>query len=186
MSEHKNPNSHLVWIDMEMTGLNPFTDKVLEIALIVTDKKLNLIETGPSLVIHQSQDVLNRMDEWNTTHHQSSGLWASSLASKISVGDAEAVCLEFVNKHVKKGESPLCGNTVWQDRRFLFEHMPKLEQHFHYRVIDTSCIKELFLRWYPEKKPFKKREAHRALDDIIESIDELKFYLSEGFIRAPF
>jgi oligoribonuclease len=125
------------------------------------------------------------MDDWNKTHHKASGLWDASLTSTIHLENAENACLEFAKRHVKEGESPLCGNTVWQDRRFLFEHMPKLEKHFHYRVIDTSTIKELYQRWYPDQPLFKKREAHRALDDILESIEELAFYMQNEFLRAP-
>jgi len=168
---------NLVWIDMEMTGLDPQQDGILEIATIVTDGELNLIEEGPNLVIHQGNALLAQMDDWNKKHHRKSGLIAKVRKSGISVKKAEALTLEFVKRHSLPQESPLCGNTVHHDRRFLIKYMPKLDAFLHYRNIDVSTVKSLVQRWYPKgKRPPQKKEAHRALDDIRESVEELRFY----------
>ena len=175
--------THLVWLDMEMTGLDPDNDKVLEIALIVTDKDLNLVEEGPVLVVHQPDAVLDGMDSWNKGTHGKSGLIDKVKASTLSEADVEQQVLAFMEKHVPKRTSPMCGNSICQDRRFLARHMPQLEAYFHYRNLDVSTLKELAGRWRPELKDgFKKANSHTALADIMESIEELKYY-REHFIR---
>ncbi|MFQ3228827.1 oligoribonuclease [Reinekea sp.] len=177
--------TNLIWIDLEMTGLNPETDQILEIATLVTDKDLNIIAEGPSLVIHQPDSVLEAMDEWCTTHHGASGLTAKVQQSTISVEQATQETLAFVEQWVERGCSPLCGNSIWQDRRFMIKYMAELDGYCHYRNIDVSTLKELAARWHPELlNGFKKKGSHRALDDIIESIEELKFY-RENFITLP-
>jgi oligoribonuclease len=176
-------DTHLVWIDMEMSGLVPETDSVLEVALIVTDKDLNLVEEGPVLVVHQSDAVLDAMDNWNKGTHGKSGLIDKVKASPWSDADVEAQMIEFMRKHVGERKSPMCGNSICQDRRFLARHMPKLEAYFHYRNLDVSTLKELAARWRPELKDgFKKANNHTALADIQESIEELKYY-RDNFIR---
>jgi oligoribonuclease len=176
-------DTHLVWIDMEMSGLDPDNDRVLEVALIVTDKDLNLVETGPVLVVHQRDEVLDAMDSWNKGTHGKSGLIDQVKASTLSEGDVEAQMIEFMKRHVGERISPMCGNSICQDRRFLARHMPKLEAYFHYRNLDVSTLKELAARWRPELKDgFKKANSHTALADIQESIEELKYY-RDNFIR---
>lgn len=176
-------DTHLVWIDMEMSGLEPDTDSVLEVALIVTDKDLNLVEEGPVLVVHQSDAVLDAMDNWNKGTHGKSGLIDKVKASPFSEADVEMQMIEFMKKHVGERKSPMCGNSICQDRRFLARHMPKLEAYFHYRNLDVSTLKELAARWRPELKDgFKKANSHTALADIQESIEELKYY-RDTFIR---
>ncbi|MBU1665702.1 MAG: oligoribonuclease [Gammaproteobacteria bacterium] len=176
-------DTHLVWIDMEMSGLEPDSDSVLEVALIVTDKDLNLVEEGPVLVVHQSDAVLDAMDNWNKGTHGKSGLIDKVKASTLSDADVEAQMIEFMKKHVGERKSPMCGNSICQDRRFLARHMPKLEAYFHYRNLDVSTLKELAARWRPELKDgFKKANSHTALADIQESIEELKYY-RDTFIR---
>ena len=176
-------DTHLVWIDMEMSGLEPDTDSVLEVALIVTDKDLNLVEEGPVLVVHQSDAVLDAMDNWNKGTHGKSGLIDKVKASPFSEAEVEAQMIEFMKKHVGERKSPMCGNSICQDRRFLARHMPKLEAYFHYRNLDVSTLKELAARWRPELKDgFKKANSHTALADIQESIEELKYY-RDTFIR---
>lgn len=167
----------LVWIDMEMTGLDPDVDAVLEIASLVTDNDLMIIAEGPVLAIHQPDSVLAGMDAWNVEHHTASGLVDRVRRSPVSVVEAEALTLGFVQRHTGEHASPLCGNTVWQDRRFLKRHMPTLEDWLHYRIVDVSTVKELARRWKPAlAEGFKKRNTHRALDDIRESVAELKYY----------
>lgn len=176
-------DTHLVWIDMEMSGLEPDSDSVLEVALIVTDKDLNLVEEGPVLVVHQSDAVLDAMDNWNKGTHGKSGLIDKVKTSTLSGADVEARMIEFMKKHVGERKSPMCGNSICQDRRFLARHMPKLEAYFHYRNLDVSTLKELAARWRPELKDgFKKANSHTALADIQESIEELKYY-RDHFIR---
>jgi oligoribonuclease len=176
-------DTHLVWIDMEMSGLDPDSDSVLEVALIVTDKDLNLVETGPVLVVHQRDEVLDAMDSWNKGTHGKSGLIDQVKASTLSEADVEAQMIEFMKQHVGERTSPMCGNSICQDRRFLARHMPKLEAYFHYRNLDVSTLKELAARWRPELKDgFKKANSHTALADIQESIEELKYY-RDNFIR---
>jgi oligoribonuclease len=176
-------DTHLVWIDMEMSGLEPDTDSILEVALIVTDKDLNLVEEGPVLVVHQSDAVLDAMDNWNKGTHGKSGLIDKVKASSLGDAEVEAQMIEFMKKHVGERKSPMCGNSICQDRRFLARHMPKLEAYFHYRNLDVSTLKELAARWRPELKDgFKKANSHTALADIQESIEELKYY-RDNFIR---
>jgi len=167
---------NLVWMDLEMTGLDPDVESIIEIATIVTDGKLNIIAEGPSLVIHQADDILGRMDEWNTKHHGESGLVDKVRASKLTMADAEKQTLDFIKQHVAEGTSPLCGNSIHQDRRFLVREMPTLEAYVHYRNIDVSTIKELGRRWYPKLKAPIKRPEHQALSDVRESIKELIYY----------
>ena len=175
-------DSNLVWIDLEMTGLEPATDRVIEIATLVTDKELNIIGEGPVIAIHQSNEVLEAMDDWNQKHHGQSGLIERVKASQFSEVDAVAQTLEFLKKYVPAGKSPLCGNSIGQDRRFLNKYMSELEDYFHYRNIDVSTIKELVNRWSPEvQKGFTKQNTHQALQDIQESIAELVYYRSKVF-----
>ena len=175
---------NLIWIDLEMTGLNPDTMVILEIATIVTDANLDIIAEGPHIAINYPENVLDRMEEWSRSHHQASGLLDRVKASTINCSSAEQKTLKFVSAHCKKGESPLCGNTIWQDRRFLIKHMPLLESYFHYRLIDVSSIKELVSRWYPDLVPYKKEKDHLALNDIKESIGELKLYRENIFVSS--
>ncbi|MGY8895083.1 MAG: oligoribonuclease [Gammaproteobacteria bacterium] len=172
-----NKDTNLIWIDLEMTGLLPERDVIIEIATIVTDANLNILEEGPSMVIHQSSEILAGMDEWNTEHHTNSGLVQRVKDSIISSKQAEKQTIEFLEKHVNAGASPMCGNTVCQDRRFLYNYMPELEKFFHYRHIDVSTLKELLVRWKPQAKMVREGEsAHLALADIRDSINELKYY----------
>ena len=179
-----NKQTNLIWIDLEMTGLIPETDVIIEIATVVTDANLNIIDEGPSLAISQNSELLDGMDEWNTNQPNRSGLVKRVKESTISVVDAENQTLDFVSKYVDPGVSPMCGNSICQDRRFLYNYMPNLEKFFHYRHIDVSTLKELAVRWKPEivSSSFKK-SRHLALSDIYDSIDELKYY-REHFIKA--
>jgi len=175
---------NLVWMDLEMTGLSPQNDRIIEIATVVTDPHLNIIAEGPVLAVCQPLTRLARMDEWNTRTHTESGLVARVRESRIDEAEAQRLTLAFISKHVPGNHSPLCGNSVCQDRRFLALYMPKLEAYLHYRNLDVSSIKELVVRWRPELlNGFKKNNTHRALDDIRESIAELKFY-RDTFIKA--
>lgn len=168
---------HLIWVDLEMTGLNPEKDRIIEIATIVTDANLHVLAEGPVFAIHQPDTLLQQMDEWNTTQHTGSGLVTRVQESVIDEQKAQALTLDFLKKHVPEGKSPMCGNSVWQDRRFLARYMPELEKYFHYRLIDVSTLKELALRWAPAiYNGFKKDSAHLALSDIRDSINELKYY----------
>lgn len=177
------PAAELVWLDMEMTGLDPERERIIEMATIVTDSDLNVIEEGPVLVVHQSDAVLAGMDDWNQRHHGASGLIDRVRASRISEREAEATTLAFLERLVEKKRSPLCGNTIWQDRRFLSRYMPTLESYLHYRMIDVSSIKELVQRWRPDLSAgYTKRNTHTALADIRESIEELRYY-REHFLR---
>ena len=178
------PNEfRLVWLDMEMTGLDPERERIIEVAVVVTEPDLTVVAEGPVLVIHQPNSLLDAMDSWNRSTHSKSGLTAKVKASAMTEEQAQDELIAFLSQYVPAGKSPLCGNTVSQDRRFMFKYMPKLEQFFHYRTIDVSTLKELARRWKPELlKGFEKRSKHEALADIYESIDELKYY-REVFIK---
>ncbi|MGW8391345.1 oligoribonuclease [Duganella sp. BK054] len=180
----QRPNEmNLVWVDMEMTGLEPETDRIIEVAMVVTDMHLNVLAEGPVLAIHQSDETLDKMDAWNKGTHGRSGLIDRVKASTVSEAQAEAELIAFMRQWVPNGKSPMCGNTIGQDRRFMVKYMPKLEAFFHYRNIDVSTLKELGRRWKPEMVAgFKKAQKHTALADIIESIEELKYY-RENFIK---
>ena len=174
---------NLIWVDLEMTGLEPKTDKVIEIATIVTDKNLNILAEGPTIAIHQSDETLAKMDEWNTSHHGDSGLTKRVKDSTEDEQSATDKTIEFLSQYVPATSSPMCGNTICQDRRFMVEHMPELEEFFHYRHIDVSTIKELAKRWKPDfLKGFEKKGSHLAMDDIRESIAEMVYY-REHFIN---
>ena len=177
-----NKKTNLIWIDLEMTGLIPEHDVIIEIATVVTDAQLNVVDEGPSIAIHQSNEILDGMDEWNTNQHNRSGLVKRVQESKISIAEAESQTLNFLMKYVDLGASPMCGNSICQDRRFLYNYMPDLEKFFHYRHIDVSTLKELAVRWKPNiiSNSYKK-SRHLALSDIYDSIDELKHY-RENFI----
>ena len=175
---------HLIWIDMEMTGLDPTTDVPIEIATIITNNQLEIIAEGPCLVIHQPDEALDAMDEWNRTHHGRSGLTQAVRDSNVSCEEAATQTLNFIRQWTYPGRSPLCGNSVGQDRRFMRKYMPELEAHFHYRIIDISTIKELARRWFELESP-PKSDGHRALDDIRESIAELRYYRDNLFIPRP-
>jgi oligoribonuclease len=179
-----HPNEfRLVWLDMEMTGLDPEKERIIEVAVVITEPDLTIVAEGPVLVVHQPDSLLDAMDSWNKSTHGKSGLIDRVKASTLSESDAEHQLITFMAQYVPAGKSPLCGNTVSQDRRFMFNYMPKLEQFFHYRTIDVSTLKELARRWKPELlKGFEKRSKHEALADIYESIDELKYY-REHFIK---
>jgi oligoribonuclease len=170
-------DQNLIWVDLEMTGLDPETHKIIEIASIVTDSELNILAEGPVLAVHQSDNELAKMDDWCTNTHTASGLVERVRNSSISEQDAVAQTIAFLEKWVPKGVSPICGNSIGQDRRFLYKYMPELEEYFHYRYVDVSTLKELTRRWKPEVLDgFSKQGTHLALDDIRESIAELKYY----------
>ena len=178
----QNPNN-LIWIDLEMTGLDTNSDVIIEIATVITDSELNTLAEGPVLAIHQSDEILNGMDDWNTKQHGSSGLTERVKNSKINEAEAEHQTIEFLRQYVPAKTSPMCGNSICQDRRFLARCMPELEAYFHYRNLDVSSLKELAKRWAPDVfKGYSKQSSHLALDDIRDSIDELKYY-REHFIK---
>lgn len=180
----QNPDN-LIWIDLEMTGLDTQRDSIIEIATIVTDAQLNILEEGPVLAIHQTDAVLDTMDDWNKNQHGGSGLVQRVRASQYSEQDAERLTIEFLTRHVPAKASPMCGNSICQDRRFLARGMPELEAFFHYRNLDVSTVKELARRWAPAiAGQFQKGSAHLALDDIRDSIRELQFY-REKFFSLP-
>lgn len=181
-------SNNLIWIDLEMTGLNPERDRIIEIATVVTDSDLNVLSEGPVFAIHQSSELLAQMDDWNTRQHNESGLVGRVTESVITEQMAQTATLEFLRKYVPEGKSPMCGNSVWQDRRFLSRFMPELEMYFHYRMIDVSTLKELAMRWAPKiYGGYQKESRHLALADIHDSIGELRYYrerlLNQGILK---
>lgn len=172
-----NKESNLIWIDLEMTGLDVENDHIIEIATLVTDSDLNILAEGPVCAIYQPDEILNQMDNWNTTHHYNSGLVTRVKNSSLSEADAERMTLAFLEPYVAKGYSPMCGNSICQDRRFLAKHMPELANYFHYRNLDVTTLKILAQRWAPAvARAFLKESKHLALDDIRDSVDELRHY----------
>lgn len=168
---------HLIWIDLEMTGLDPQNDSILEIATVVTDKHLNILAEGPELAIHHPLERLEAMDDWNRVQHRKSGLWQRVLDARVDIAAAEALTIDFLAEHVAAGRSPMCGNSICQDRRFMARLMPRLERFFHYRNLDVSTIKELCRRWAPSLSAgFTKDAAHTALADARDSVAELRYY----------
>lgn len=178
MSQSEN---NLIWTDLEMTGLDTNNDCIIEIATIVTDSQLNILDEGPIVAIHQPDEILDQMDEWNTRQHNQSGLVERVQNSQYDVAEAESMTLDFLEKFVPKGKSPMCGNSICQDRRFMHRLMPKLEDYFLYRNLDVSTIKELVNRWAPENEGYTKQGNHLAMDDIRDSIAELKYYREHVF-----
>lgn len=175
-------SDNLVWMDMEMSGLNPDVDRILEIATVVTDSDLEVIAEGPVVTIFQEDEILNAMDEWNADNHTKTGLIDRIRKEGVSEAEAESTTIEFLSKHVEDGQSPLCGNTIGQDRRFLVKFMPNLEQFLHYRNLDVSTVKELARRWRPDiHDRIQKKASHRAMEDIKESIEELRCYRDRFF-----
>ena len=178
-----NPNDNLIWLDMEMTGLSPDSDRIIELAVVVTDADLNVIAESPVIVVHQADEILDVMDAWNKGTHGRSGLIEKVKSSTTDEAQATSQMLTFLKQHVPEGKSPMCGNSICQDRRFMARYMPELEKYFHYRNLDVSTFKELARRWKPTVySGFKKASKHEALADIYESIDELKYY-REHFIK---
>ena len=177
---------NLIWIDLEMTGLDPEIHVIVEVASIVTDGQLNIVAQGPDTPINHPEHILSSMEEWSREHHQASGLLDRVKASSLNCRRAEEETLDFVSRYCEKGKSPLCGNSVWQDRRFLIKYMPRLETFLHYRNIDVSSVKELVKNWYPSLPPFKKQKAHLAMIDIEESIKELKYYRENVFVAEEY
>lgn len=175
-------NQNLIWIDLEMTGLDPETDQIIEIATVITDGQLNILAKGPVYAISTPLEKLQAMDAWNTKQHTQSGLYDRVVNEGVDLKYAEEQTLAFIKQYVNKGVSPMAGNSICQDRRFLARYMPTLEAWFHYRNFDVSTIKEIHRRWYPEKSSFKKRSDHLALNDILDSIAEMAFYRAEIFI----
>ncbi len=178
MSQSEN---NLIWVDLEMTGLDTDNDFIIEIATIVTDPQLTILEEGPVIAIHQPDAILNGMDEWNIKQHGQSGLMERVKNSQFSEADAEKQTIEFLEKYVPAGKSPMCGNSICQDRRFMYRIMPSLESYFHYRNMDVSSVKEMLRRWAPDKFTYVKKATHLAIDDIRDSIEELKFYRKNFF-----
>jgi len=178
MSSSPPSNDHrLIWIDLEMTGLDPDTDSIIEIATLVTDQELNILAEGPELAIHHPVERLEAMDDWNRTTHRKSGLWDRILATDVTLAQAEARTIAFLSEWIPAGKSPICGNSICQDRRFLARSMPELERYFHYRNLDVSTLKELARRWSPGLcNGFSKAGTHTALSDIRESVHELAYY----------
>lgn len=178
----QNRDDRMVWIDLEMTGLDISKEKIIEIATIITDGELNIIAEGPNLAVSVEETLLQGMDEWNTRHHNRSGLVERVRKNSVSVEEAERQTMEFLREHVNENTAPLCGNSVWNDRLFLQKEMPQIVNFLHYRMIDVSTVKELGRRWYPEVSRFNKKGAHLALDDIRESIQELAYFRERIFI----
>ena len=180
----KHSSTNLVWLDLEMTGLNPEYDRIIEIATVVTDKNLEVIAEGPVLAIHHSDKILSRMDEWNVKQHGSTGLTERVRQSCITTKQAEKMTFEFLKQYLPEGKSPICGNSICQDRRFLCRWMPRLEKFFHYRNLDVSVLKILAKSWYPDiAKAFVKKSKHQALQDVYDSINEMKYYVEHLFIK---
>lgn len=171
----------LIWIDCEMTGLDTRIDHIIEIATLVTDSELNIVAEGPEIAIHRPKEMLDAMNDWNTKHHTQSGLVDRVLASDIDVAKADQLTRDFIAQYAQEHAAPLCGNSVWQDRRFIDMEMPLTSRYLHYRNVDVSSFKEMVRRWYPNLEPYKKANHHRALDDIRESIEELKYYRAHIF-----
>ena len=183
--QKREKRQRLIWLDLEMTGLNPDSDSILEIATIVTDADLNELAEGPVYAIRHSERELKAMDDWNREHHSASGLWNRVLESTIGTGEAEQGTLRFLEQWTEQGASPLCGNSICQDRRFMFRQMPELERWFHYRNLDVSTLKELAARWAPNLlEGLNKQNRHEALSDIRESIEELRYYREHLFVRG--
>jgi oligoribonuclease len=180
----QNGENRLAWIDLEMTGLNPEADVILEIATLLTDSDLNILAEGPVFALQASEEALAGMDDWNQRQHKKSGLLDRVRASTETMETAQAKTLEFFAAHLAPGKVPLCGNSVWQDRRFLVRHMPALDGFFHYRILDVSTVKEIAKRWYPDVPAFKKSEKHLALEDIRESVEEMRYYREKIFATA--
>lgn len=178
-------SSNLIWMDLEMTGLDAERGVIVEIATLITDDKLEILAEGPNIAINYRDEILDDMDEWSKEQHTKSGLMERIRASLDDCQTAERKTLAFLSKHCKRGKSPLCGNSIWQDRRFLINHMPAIEGFCHYRNIDVSSVKELVKRWYPSLPTYEKQKTHLALDDIIESIGELKYYRQKVFVQKP-
>ena len=180
--EPNNPANNLIWIDMEMTGLTPDSDRIIEVAMVITDPQLEVLAEAPVWALHQPDEVLDGMDAWNKSTHGKSGLIERVRASRLAEAEVEKMALEFLKAHVPPGASPMCGNSICQDRRFLARWMPALEAHFHYRNLDVSTLKELVRRWKPEvSKGFSKEGKHQALADIYDSLEELKYYRKTVF-----
>ena len=180
--EPNNPANNLIWIDMEMTGLTPDSDRIIEVAMVITDPQLEVLAEAPVWALHQPDEVLDGMDAWNKSTHGKSGLIERVRASRLAEAEVEKMALEFLLKHVPAGASPMCGNSICQDRRFLARWMPALEAHFHYRNLDVSTLKEIVRRWKPEvAKGFSKEGKHQALADIYDSLEELKYYRKTVF-----
>ena len=177
-------DDRLVWLDMEMTGLNPLSYRIIELAIVITDKNLNTIAEAPVWVVHQSDEVLNGMDAWNQKTHGNSGLIDKVRASTLTEAQVEQAALDFLKRYIGPSKSPMCGNSIGQDRRFMANYMPTLEKYFHYRNLDVSTLKELARRWYPRVYDgYKKQTRHTALADVYESIDELKYYRETILVR---
>lgn len=173
----------MVWIDLEMTGLDIERESIIEIATVITDSELNIVAEGPNLAIRVNEELLAGMDDWNTRHHHGSGLVERIHNEGVKVEDAEQQTIEFLKQWIEPGTAPLCGNSVWNDRQFLAKEMPTLLEMLHYRMVDVSTIKELSRRWYPDVPRYNKKGAHRALDDILESVEELRYFREEIFIQ---
>ena len=181
MAEVKTNKDNFVWIDLEMSGLDPDKEVIIEIATIVTDCQLNVLEEGPDLVLHQPEIYLTRMDDWNKNQHSKSGLIDDVRRSMISLEEAETQTLDFIKKYCEAKQNPLCGNAVHHDRRFLIKYMPRIHEFLHYRHVDVSTVKTVVSKWYPKLKEVKKNTTHRALSDIRESIEELSLYRKQYF-----
>ena len=177
-------DQRMVWIDLEMTGLDIEKESIIEIATIVTDGELNILAYGPNLAVTVSEELIQGMDEWNTTHHHRSGLVDRIRSEGVSIGNAQEQTLEFLKKWVNPNTAPLCGNSVWNDRRFLDKEMPGVADYLHYRMVDVSTVKEISRRWYPNVEKYPKKLSHLALDDIIESIEELAYFRQKVFIKS--